>query len=100
MRKTRQFTAQDMIDRGLPEACHGGAVISDEIVDTRQDGVLRHVVFRLDEQPADEAYRVSYEESSWLGPWDHRTTVEADVVRATQKLVTVYEEITEDGDLR
>ena len=95
---TRTFTRNELRNMGLPYASpEGGEIVSDVIVGHRRWEVDHELTFRLASQPAGEAWLVSYSvgatETQDQRPWEYESAIEARLVRAVEKMVTVWEEI-------
>lgn len=98
----RTFTIDELNAMGVLEIDPGETdeesmvtVISDEMVEHKRWSVRHSLVFRLKDQPADEAYRVSYyvpaTECQEQDPWNDADEVKATIVRRAMKTVEVWE---------
>lgn len=97
MATTQEFSVEQLEEMGLPyDAPEGGEIISDKITGQRRWVTEHTLIFRLRDQPTDEAWRVQYDVGSTevqeSPPWEHETKVTATLVRHVEKLVKVWEE--------
>jgi hypothetical protein len=85
----------DLPDRPHKDLRNGRIVISDEIVDHSRWSVIHTLVFRLADQPANEAWSVDYSvgatESQDERPWEHEEEVEAILMREVEKTIKAWE---------
>ncbi len=98
----RIFTAEELetlgvieMDPGETDEESGVTVISDEIVEHKRWSVRHHLVFRIKDQPVDEAYRVSYyvpaTECQEQDPWNEAGKIKATIVRRVTKTIETWE---------
>lgn len=98
----RTFTIDELnamgvleLDPGETDEESGVTVISDQMVERKRWSVRHSLVFRLKDQPPDEAYRVSHyvpaTESQEQDPWNNADKVKATLVRRATKMVEVWE---------
>lgn len=86
-RITRNFTRAELEQLGLPYEGYDCKILANEMYDKSRWAIEYELVFRLPEQPEDEAWRVYY----WKGAteyqeqdvWNDASTVTATLVRAT-----------------
>lgn len=97
---SRVFTREQLRkELGLPGGRNKGAcvVVSDEIDDTTRWSVLHTLIFRLPDQPENEAWEVSYSvgatEQQDESPWEYEEQVTATLVRQVEKVVKVWEAV-------
>ena len=89
---TREYLTEEL---GLPGCCDGGKIISDKITGKRRWVDEHDIIFRLNDQPEDEAYWASYEigstESQDARPWEDEKEVVCSIVHRTTKIIEVWE---------
>lgn len=89
---TRTFANEEWEALGLPDACEGGEIIEDRMVDHRRWYLIHEITFRVADQAPGEAYRARYKvPATECQEVDTPESYEAIVVRGVQKMVTVYE---------
>jgi hypothetical protein len=102
MKKT--FSTSDLEAMGLPEACEGGAIVSDKLADNNRWSIRHELIFRLPSQPDDEAwlthYSVGATEQQDERPWEDEDEVDAVLVREVAKLVKVWEPVRTPEEVR
>jgi len=90
----KTFTRQELRDV-LYEDNEKSKIISDRIIENSRWSILHELIFRFDDMPEDEAWRVSYTvgatEQQDESPWEYEETDEATLVRRVEKLVKVWE---------
>ncbi len=91
---TRIFTREFMLDLLYEESDDGGAVVSDEITGKSRWAAVHTLVFRA---PDGKLYRCKY--NSCVGdegesPWQYTPEVECSEVRAVERVVVAYEDVT------
>ena len=93
---TKTFSREYLMEElGLPHCCDGGKIISDKITGKRRWVDEHDIIFRLNDQPEDEAYSASYEigstENQDARPWEYEKEVVCSIVHRTTKTIEVWE---------
>lgn len=86
-RLTRTFTPAELEDLGVPYEGYKCKILSNEMVDKSRWAVIHECIFRLPEQPEDEAWRVTWYQGATeyqdQDTWNDARKVTATLVRAT-----------------
>lgn len=98
---TREYLKNELLLPDGPHDAprHGRIVISNEITDHSRWSVSYTMIFRLVDQPENEAWMVDYSvgatETQDEEPWENEDTVSAMLVRQVERVVKVWEMVPE-----